>query len=153
MTSNIIHKWVQTLIQISIHTSPISFSHWPWTLCRLSPHPKYTKGAWTKSTPESNLLQVAYYFKAFILDEWEACSYTIITFLSLSLRMWRGGVLLFPNLYVEYLDINSWPGLDHIFSRLGPALPLPSLLHSPVFQPAHAWEPFLVGNQCDDTWS
>jgi hypothetical protein len=44
-------------------------------------------------------------------------------------------------------------GLDHIFIWLGPALPLPNLLHCPVFLPALAWQLFLVGNQCDNTWS
>ena len=45
------------------------------------------------------------------------------------------------------------PGLDHIFIQLGPAPPLPRLLHCSVFLPTPAWELFLVGNQCDNTRS
>ena len=43
------------------------------------------------------------------------------------------------------------PRLDHIFNRLGPALP--HLLHYMVFLPALVWELMSIGNQCVNTLS
>ena len=77
----------------------------------------YTKGAWPKSTPKSNLLQVAYHFKAFVLDEWKVCSYTIIPLL-LSLSICDEVVFYYFKFVFWFIWIST--RLDHIFHSARP---------------------------------